>query len=245
MRRREDVETPYVHFDLNKTRMPSVEWLTIPLFFFFFLQGGNKYRNRHDQRKKDWCAKEKQSKDKKSSKIHPASVLVRMFWGRFRTRSDSTGHARAFSFQIWLDRACKSEALDSSGRVARPGQIETSTRHVPGPVTGTWLVSFRTFSQPPYWDLVTSSDFVLKPGVDLLAGGRKLSEKILIRSLANPNLIYVYSQTCELRPPKGLGISGPISQVVSFARLGSKIFNIESYTCPRTSHRHQRSVLRR
>ena len=48
-----------------------------------------------------------------------------------------------------------------------------------------------------------------------------------------------YSQTCELRPPKGLGISGPISQVVSLARLGSKIFNIESYTCPRASRRHQ------
>ena len=47
---------------------------------------------------------------------------------------------------IWLDRACESEALDSSGRVPWPGRIETSTRHVPGPVTGIWLVSFRTFS---------------------------------------------------------------------------------------------------
>ena len=28
-------------------------------------------------------------------------------------------------------------------RVARPGQIETSIRHVPGLVTGIWLVSFR------------------------------------------------------------------------------------------------------
>ena len=36
----------------------------------------------------------KKSKDKKSSKIQPAPVLVRMFWGRFRTRSDSIGHAR-------------------------------------------------------------------------------------------------------------------------------------------------------
>ena len=35
----------------------------------------------------------------------------------------------------------------------------------------------------------------------------------------------VYSQTCELRPPKGLGICGRISQVVSFARLGSKNLN--------------------
>ena len=47
---------------------------------------------------------------------------------------------------IWLDRACESEASDSSGRVPWPGRIETSTRHVPGPVTGIWLVSFRTFS---------------------------------------------------------------------------------------------------
>ena len=41
-----------------------------------------------------------------------------------------------------------------------------------------------------------------------------------------------YSQTCELRPPKGLGISGPISQVVSFARLGFNFFNMKLYTCP-------------
>ena len=47
---------------------------------------------------------------------------------------------------IWLDRACESEALDSSGRVPWPGRIETRARHVPGPVTGIWLVSFRTFS---------------------------------------------------------------------------------------------------
>ena len=47
---------------------------------------------------------------------------------------------------IWLDRACESETLDSSGRVPWPGRIETRARHVPGPVTGIWLVSFRTFS---------------------------------------------------------------------------------------------------
>ena len=41
----------------------------------------------------------------------------------------------------------------------------------------------------------------------------------------------LYSQTCELRPPKGLAIRGPISQVVSFARLGFKFFNMELYTC--------------
>ena len=41
-----------------------------------------------------------------------------------------------------------------------------------------------------------------------------------------------YSQTWELRPPKGLGVSGPIFQVVSFARFGSKFFNMELYTCP-------------
>ena len=32
MRRRGDVEPPYVRFDLNKTRTLSVEWLTIPFF---------------------------------------------------------------------------------------------------------------------------------------------------------------------------------------------------------------------
>ena len=41
-----------------------------------------------------------------------------------------------------------------------------------------------------------------------------------------------YSQTWELRPPKGLGVSGPIFQVVSFARFGSKFFKMELYTCP-------------
>ena len=45
-----------------------------------------------------------------------------------------------------------------------------------------------------------------------------------------------YSQTWELRPPKGLGVSGPIFQVVSFARFGSKNFNVELYTCPCASH---------
>ena len=40
----------------------------------------------------------------------------------------------------------------------------------------------------------------------------------------------------NLRPPKGLGVSGPIFQVVSFARFGSKNFNMELYTCPCASH---------
>ena len=84
VRRREDVEPPYVRSYLNKTRTLSVEWLTIP-----FLQGGNKDRNQHDQREKEWCAKiwtwvkKKSQKIKKSSKIHLAPVLVRVFWGRF------------------------------------------------------------------------------------------------------------------------------------------------------------------
>ena len=39
-----------------------------------------------------------------------------------------------------------------------------------------------------------------------------------------------------LRPPKGLGVSGPIFQVVSFARFGSKNFHMELYTCPCASH---------
>ena len=57
------------------------------------------------------------------------------------------------------------------------------------------------------------------------------------------SLVRKYSQTCELRPPKGLGISDPISRVVSFARFGSNIFNTEFYTCPCTSQRHQRSAV--
>ena len=42
---------------------------------------------------------------------------------------------------------------------------------------------------------------------------------------------YSYSQTWELWPPKALGVSGPIFQVVSFARFGSKFFDMELYTC--------------
>ena len=45
-----------------------------------------------------------------------------------------------------LDRACESEASDSSGRVPWPGRVKTSTRHIPGPGTGIWLVSFRVLS---------------------------------------------------------------------------------------------------
>ena len=47
-----------------------------------------------EKKKRLTCKTEKKSKDKKSSKIQPAPVLVRMFWGRFRTRSDSIRHAR-------------------------------------------------------------------------------------------------------------------------------------------------------
>ena len=50
------------------------------------------------------------------------------------------------------------------------------------------------------------------------------------------NNTQAYSQTWELRPPKGLRVSGPTFQVVSFARFGSKIFNMELYTCPCASH---------
>ena len=46
-----------------------------------------------------------------------------------------------------------------------------------------------------------------------------------------------------IRPPKGLGVCGPISPVVSFARFGSKNFNMKLYTCPRASHRHQPSAV--
>ena len=55
----------------------------------------------------------------------------------------------------------------------------------------------------------------------------------LLRQL---DVFSIYSQTWELRPPKGLGVSGPIFQVVLFARFGSKNFNMELYTCPCASH---------
>ena len=54
------------------------------------------------EKKRLMCKTEKKSKDKKSSKIQPAPVLVRMLWGRFRTRSDSIGHARG-RFRTWAD----------------------------------------------------------------------------------------------------------------------------------------------
>ena len=68
--------------------------------------------------------------------------------------------------------------------------------------------------------------------VHLKPGRKPLSEQF-------PEIVTLvtdYSQTWELRPPKGLGVSGPIFQVVSFARFGSKIFNMELYTCPCASH---------
>ena len=88
MRRREDVELRYVRFDLNGTRTLSVKWLMIP----FFALRKQAPQSVWSKKKRLMC--KKKSKDKKSSKIQPAPVLVRMFWGRFRTRSDSIGHAR-------------------------------------------------------------------------------------------------------------------------------------------------------
>ena len=67
------------------------------------------------------------------------------------------------------------------------------------------------------------------------------TKTFLVISLVN------YSQTCELRPPKGLGICGRISQVVSFARLGSKNLNRVvhhgTHRAPCASYHHQRSVV--
>ena len=54
--------------------------------------------------------------------------------------------------------------------------------------------------------------------------------------LAGSEWTSLYSQTWKLRPPKGLGVSGPIFQVVSFARFGSKLFKTWLYTCPFASH---------
>ena len=44
----------------------------------------------------------------------------------------------------------------------------------------------------------------------------------------------LYSQICELRPPKGLGIGGINSQVVSIARFGSmqSALNGTEIACP-------------
>ena len=50
------------------------------------------------------------------------------------------------------------------------------------------------------------------------------------------SILFDYSQTWEIQPPKGLGVSGPIFQVVSFARFCSKIFKMELHTCPCASH---------
>ena len=51
-----------------------------------------------------------------------------------------------------------------------------------------------------------------------------------------------YSQTWELRPPKGLGASGPIFQVVSFARFGSIFFQQDRWSlgAPQASYERRR-----
>ena len=48
----------------------------------------------------------------------------------------------------------------------------------------------------------------------LVFTNRENKEKLQFTKVSRTEIC---SQTCELRPPKGLGISGPISQVVSFA----------------------------
>ena len=72
----------------------------------------------------------------------------------------------------------------------------------------------------------------------IIARGIKLArlDILLTAGTGYGSLRNWYSQTWELRPPKGLGVSGPIFQVVSFARFGSKFFNMELYTCPCASH---------
>ena len=65
---------------------------------------------------------------------------------------------------------------------------------------------------------------------------KKKKKKKKKKEKEDPPDLSNYSQTWELRPPKGLGVSGPIFQVVSFARFGSKNFNMELNTCPCASH---------
>ena len=119
--------------------------ITIP----FFERRKQVPQSAWSKKKKEWCAKLKKSqKIKCPRKSNPPQYLWGCFEGVFVPDRTRLGMREGVSYQIWLDRACESEALDSSGRVARPGQIETSIRHVPEPVTGIWLVSFRrpTFS---------------------------------------------------------------------------------------------------
>ena len=54
----------------------------------------------------------------------------------------------------------------------------------------------------------------------------------------------MYSQTCELRPPKGLGICGRISQVmVSFARLGHGSKNLNGVVHHGTHHAPAQTIV--
>ena len=148
-------------FHLNKTRKLSVEWLTIP----YLARRKQVPQSAWSKKKKDWCAKLKKSQKIKvlENPTRPSTCedVLRAF--SYQIWLDLACE-RAFSYQIWLNRACESEALDSSGRVARPGQIEISARHVPGPVTGIWLVSFRTFSYKVLRMTPTSDTAFTPPG---------------------------------------------------------------------------------
>ena len=79
MRWREDVEPPYVRFDLNKTRTLNVEWLTIPFFFF---------ARRKQVQQSAWSKKKrlmwtKSQKIKSPRKSNPPQYLWGCFEGVF------------------------------------------------------------------------------------------------------------------------------------------------------------------
>ena len=60
MRRREDVEPPYVRFDPDKTRTLSFEWLAIP--YVSCKVETSTAIGMIKEKKKDWCANEKKVK---------------------------------------------------------------------------------------------------------------------------------------------------------------------------------------
>ena len=114
---------PHTHFYWKSPRCPKSKFLAVER---------GKVRPR--------CPKSSLSKaDAVQSRRCPKSTLSKVW--RCQKKKKSQNFAG-----IWLDRACESVASDSSGQVPWPGRIKTSTRHVPGPVTGIWLVSFRMFS---------------------------------------------------------------------------------------------------
>ena len=117
--------------------------ITIP----FFARRKQVPQSAWSKRKKDWCAKLKKSQKIKSPrKSNPPQYLWGCFEGVFVPDLTRLGIREGVFVPDLTRSGVRVRGLGLSGRVARPGQIETSIRHVPGPVTGIWLVSFRTFS---------------------------------------------------------------------------------------------------